>query len=151
MAAVRKAVVTGMGVALAISGMAAAGTSDGQGAQKSPLVVTQPPFTATMSQCQKAGAGATNGFAILNAPGKVGSVEKINGEVSLKRGPANTTFVVNLAKGGVCTVTGTLHTNNVGNGNSHINQAGFSAGTYYVVLKNTMGREQYASNPVVLK
>lgn len=145
----RMAAAAGMSVVLAGAGIALAGTSDGQGAQHSQLVPTQ---GSNNSQCQPAGSGASSGFVLLNAPGKVGSIQKINGEVHMQKGPVNTTFVVNLADdSGTCTMAGMLHTNGVGNGNAHLNQAGLSEGMYYVVLQDATGNEQYASSKVPLK
>jgi hypothetical protein len=133
-----------------VASLATAGTADGQGAQKRALVVTNP--DDNQSQCQAGSTGATNGFAILNAPGKVGSVTKVNGEVSLKRGPANTTFFVNLAQGGTCVPQGMLTTNGQGNGNFHIDQPGaLGAGPYYVVLQDSTMQEAYATSSVLLK
>src|SRR3954470_4136702 len=144
----RLVVAAGAGLSLVLGGMALAGTADGQGAQKSALTPTSGSMT---NQCQSSAAGPSNGFAILNAPGKVGAIQKINGEVSLKRGPANTTFIVNLANGGNCMPVAMLTTNGQGNGNAHVNQPGGMAGTYYVVLQDTMGQEVYASSPVPLR
>jgi hypothetical protein len=143
----RIALAAGAGLGLALSGVALAGTSDGQGAQKSGLS----PTPGSMSSQCNAGSGAnTNGFAILNAPGKVGAIQKVNGEVSLKRGPANTMYVVNLAQGGNCMPVGMLTTNGMGNGNAHVNVSPGMAGTYYVVLQ-LMGQEAYATAAVPLK
>jgi hypothetical protein len=148
MAKLRLALAGGAALALTVAGVSAAGTADGQGAQKSGL---SPTAGSSSSQCN-AGSGAnTNGFAILNAPGKVGSVTKVNGEVSLKRGPANTTFIVNLAQGGNCVAQGMFVTNGQGNGNFHINQSGTLGGPYYVVLQDSMMNEVYASQAVALK
>jgi hypothetical protein len=147
MSLARKAMIIGAGITVAAAGVAVAGTSDGQGAQKSGLFVNH---GTNRSRCVSGGS-AVHGFAILNAPGKVGSINKINGEVSLKRGPANSTFVVQLAdSSGRCTPEGTLTTNHVGNGNAHIDTTGLPAGTYYVVLRDSLMREQFASNPVPL-
>src|SRR4051812_37909122 len=79
---VRTALVAAVGLTSVIAGVAVAGTADGQGAQKRALVVTNPDNGD--DQCQAGTTGASNGFAILNAPGKVGSVTKVNGEVALK-------------------------------------------------------------------
>jgi hypothetical protein len=147
MGGVRRAVVAALGVTVAAAGAAAAGTSDGQGAQKSGL---SPTAGSMSSQCN-AGSGANaNGFGILNAPGKVGAVQKVNGEVSLKRGTPDTTYVVNLAQGGNCMPVAMLTTNGNGNGNAHINVSPGMAGTYYVVLQ-LMGQEVYATAPVAVK
>src|SRR3954464_6618755 len=121
----RLVLATGAGLSLVLGGIALAGTADGQGAQKSALTPTAGSMT---DQCQSAANAPSNGFAILNAPGKVGAIQKINGEVSLKRGPANTTFIVNLANGNACMPVAMLTTNGQGNGNAHINQPGGMAG-----------------------
>lgn len=149
MAKLRLALAAGAAVALTAAGVAAAGTADGQGAQRSGL---SPTAGSSSSQCNAGSGASTNGFTILNAPGKTGAIKKINGEVSLKRGPADSTFIVNLAdSSGNCTPVGTLTTNKVGNGNAHINRPGGSAGTYYVVLQDTMMNEVYATSPVPLR
>ena len=147
----RIAAVAAIGLIAAAAGTAVAGTADGQGAQKRALVVTT--TQAMNDECQPGATSPSSGFAILNAPGKVGSVSKINGEVSLKKGPPNTTFIVNLAQDGVCVMQGMLTTNGQGNGNFHIDQPGaLGAGPYYVVLQDTiMMQEAYATSPVLLK
>ena len=147
----RIALVAAIGLIAAAAGTAIAGTADGQGAQKRALVVTNP--ADGQNQCQAGSTGAASGFALLNAPGKVGSVDKVNGEVSLKKGPPNATFIVNLAQqGGTCVVQGMFTTNGQGNGNFHINQPGaLGAGPYYVVLQDTTMQEAYATSPVLLK
>src|SRR4051794_14299422 len=149
MGAARKATIAGIGIALAVSGSALAGTADGQGAQKSGLSPTAGDMN---SQCNSGTGANTNGFAILNAPGKVGAVQKVNGEVSLKRATPNTTYIVNLSQGDKnCMPVAMLTTNNVGNGNAHINVSPGMAGTYYVVLQNSMMQEVFASAPVPLR
>ncbi|MDP3713352.1 MAG: hypothetical protein Q8R60_12830 [Mycobacteriales bacterium] len=142
-------------LALAVTGMSStlAGTPDGQGAQKRALSAVT---TEVEEQCEEAGSedadtGDAFGFAILNAPGKVGAVTKVVGEVSLKKADPNETFMVFLAQDGMCTPTGTLTTNGVGNGNSHIDTPVTGvAGTYYVVLQDMAMEERYASTPVLL-
>ena len=146
----RIALVSAIGLIAAAAGTAIAGTADGQGAQKRALVptVTQ----SNTDECQPGATSPGRGFAILNAPGKVGSVSKVNGEVSLKKGPPNTTFFVDLAQNGTCVPQGMFTTNGQGNGNFHINQPGaLGAGPYYVVLKDSAMQEAYATAPVLLK
>ena len=150
MSKLRGAVAAGAAVGLALSGAAAwAGTADGQGAQKSGL---SPTAGSMSSQCNPGSGANTNGFSILNAPGKVGAVNKINGEVSLKRATPNTTYVVNPAdSSNNCRPVAMLTTNNVGNGNAHINVTPGMAGTYYVVLQDGMMNEVFASAPKPLQ
>jgi len=130
-----------------------AGTDDGQGAQKRALVPTQ----GSMTDNCKAGAeadGGPNGFAILNMPGKSGdpATDRIVGEVSLKNATPGSSYIVNLAMDGHCVMTGTLTTNEEGNGNSHIDNMPNAAGSYYVVLQDMMGgSEAYATSPVAVR
>jgi hypothetical protein len=148
MALARKAIVAGLGIALAAASAAAAGTAAGQGAQKRALQITT---SSNQAQCDPAGSGASHGFAILNGPGKVGAVQKVNGEVSLKGGEPNTTYMVAISVGSQnCMPEGTLTTNGQGNGNAHINDATLSSGSYYIVLMDSTGAEQYATSPVTL-
>lgn len=143
-------VTVGFGIAAMATG-AVAGTSDGQGAQKTALVRVD----GDQNSCDNSGggAGSATGFAILNAPGKVGSVSKIVGEVSLKNAEPNTAFEVDLAMDGTCTPAAMLTTNTVGNGNAHINIAFGSASQYWVVLRNVSNgaKQEYVSGAVALK
>jgi hypothetical protein len=160
---VKRLVVGGAVLALGLagSGLASAGTDAGQGAQKTALsaVVPQDNHVCDSSETAKEVTG-TNGFVILNAPGKVGAVKKIVGEVSLKRGVPGM-YTVYLAQAGsaegddgVCELTGTLTANDQGNGNSHIDtnkvdiDVPGTGGEYYVVLRNMTSKEIYASAPV---
>jgi hypothetical protein len=132
-------------------GSSFAGNEDGQGAQKRSLDAVT---TQVQDQCEESGSndattGDAFGFVILNAPGKVGEVQKIVGEVSLKKAEPNQQFLVFLAQDGVCTDAGTLSTNGQGNGNAHIDAAG-TGGQYYVVLQDVDQTERYASSPVTL-
>lgn len=149
----RKIVTGGIAVALGVSTIVASGAfasnPDSNGAQRSGIT------TATddgNDHCHTAN-GADHGFAIFNAPGKPGATIKFNGEVSLKRGAINTLYNVYLVPdGGNCmTPTTMLMTNNVGNGNAHLARPGTGAGTYYIVLQDQMGHEQFASGAVTVK
>ena len=114
------------------------GHGNGNGALKATLVHTT---TWSPAQCAAATAGATQGFAVLNAPGRPGGVpHSVQGTASLKAAPEhNAAFEVDLAVGGTCQPTGaTLRTNSVGNGTAHfavVLPADNTATSYYVVLK----------------
>lgn len=141
------AVIAGAGLALAP--WASAG---GNGAQHSGL---SPQAGSTTSQCVKGTGDASNGFVMLNAPGKPGDANKLLGEVSLKNdtAPPGTTYTVNVAADDgnqMCVMEGTLTTNEQGNGNSHIaDTSGLTNGTYYVVLQ-LGGQEKYASGDLTV-
>src|SRR3954454_5115863 len=93
---VRKIVVGGMAAALGLSAVLAAGAfAGGNGAQRSGL---SPTAGSSGDQCQRGTGAATNGFVMLNAPGKPGAAKKLLGEVSLKNGSPNTTYMVFVAK-----------------------------------------------------
>lgn len=154
----KKAIVlASTAVLLAGTGAAAfAGTADGQGAQKRGLFPTAGSTTSDCNASAQNSPASTTGFAILNAPGQVGSVQKIVGEVSLKAGTSGTPYVVNLAQdtgsGATCTPVATLTANGQGNGNAHIDVPLVDplAGRYFVVLTQN-GEEVFASAPVALK
>jgi hypothetical protein len=164
--ALRAALVTATAATIATAAVAVATPSapaGGHGALKTALIPTAPSFLD--DQCQAASTGATQGFAVLNAPGKPGSAPKrVLGTVSLKKAPQHdTTFSVQLATGGTCTDTGAkLVTNNVGNGTAHFAVAlptGSTANAFYVVLQApntgqtaliTPTLEFYASQAVTL-
>ena len=144
------AVGLGSSLALLVMPMARAGTAGGQGAQKRGLFSTD----ESSGKCDpsgKASPSSPNGFAILNAPGKVGAVDNIVGEVSLKDAQPNTTYMVELAMGGTCMPKGMITTNGQGNANFHIQSPG-TAGKYYVVLRDMMtgGSASFASDTVSL-
>jgi hypothetical protein len=143
---VRKLITGGIAVALGVSTAVAAGAfAGGNGAQISGL---SPQQGNNNNQCVAGSGSGSNGFVIINAPGQPGNARFVNGEVSLKRGPANTAYTVWIVdSNGNCTPDGALMTNTVGNGNAHLNAAGTS-GTYYVVLQDDQGNEQFASAPV---
>jgi hypothetical protein len=151
---VKRLLVSGAALALGLAGMSAsfADQAPGQGAQRSPLSSVD--TTNACDSSSDAGAGDTTGFAILNGAGKTGALKKIVGEVSLKAGAPNSEYVVFVAEqGGDCMMTGTLSTNEVGHGNSHIDSThvdGFpaAAGTYYVVIRDADNSEVFASAPV---
>src|SRR3954447_8282513 len=144
-ARVRKQILGGIAVSASLGMVLASGAfAGGNGAQRSGL---SPQSGDNNSQCVKGSGAGTNGFAIVNAPGKPGEARFVNGEVSLKRGPADSVFTVWVATDSShCTMDGMLTTNGQGNGNAHLNTAGTS-GTYYVVLKNGTN-EAFATAPV---
>ena len=145
------AVGLGSSLALLIMPMARAGTAGGQGAQKRGLFSTD----ESSGKCEpsgKASPSSPNGFAILNAPGKVGAVDNIVGEVSLKDAPPNATYTVELSVGPHnCMMQGMITTNGQGNANFHIQSPG-TAGKYYIVLRDmiTGGSASFASDTVSL-
>lgn len=149
----RKIVIGGIaavaGLATAFAPWAAAG---GNGAQLSGL---SPQAGNNTDQCVIGSGDFTNGFVMLNAPGQPGNANKLLGEVSLKRGPANTTYIVNVAVddgNDTCMAEGMLTTNGVGNGNSHIaDMSGLKNGSYYVVLQNASNmQEEFASGDLTV-
>lgn len=146
----RKILVGGIAVALGVSTAVAGGAfAGGNGAQRSGLS-PQAGDSNNNDQCVEGSGAGTNGFVLVNAPGKPGAARFVNGEVSLKRDPAGaTTYMVFIkdVDNDMCTPDGTLTTNGQGNGNAHLNTAGTS-GTYYVVLQDAMGNEKYASAAV---
>lgn len=147
----RKAILTGLavtsGLAVAVAGGALAGTSSGQGAQMSSMG----PASGSMNNC--ATSSGSNGWSILNDPGKVGAVRFTNGEVHLVGGAPNTTYMIALgsSSGGACTLTtDTLTTNGQGIGNGHITVAPAVTGTAFVALFQG-SNEAFASSPVPLQ
>jgi hypothetical protein len=147
---VRTALVGGVLATLSLTTMAATGAlAGGNGAARSGLS----PMTTDDSQQCEAGSGAgENGFAIVNAPGKPGEARFVNGEVSLKNGAPNATYMVKLSDGDACLPEGMLTTNGQGNGNAHLNDATLTGGgTFFVVLvdASTM-KEAYATAPVTV-
>ena len=149
----RKIVVGGaaaaMGLAVALAPWASAGNPNSNGAQKSTLGIAS---GDAAQDCDQSAGG--NGFAILNGPGQPGMIKFLNGEVHLVGGAdaANQTFDIwigNDSNG--CVKTGdTVSTNGQGIGNGHIHNAlGFPAGTYWVVLTDSMSTaERFASTAV---
>jgi hypothetical protein len=137
------AAATALGVTTAIATGASAG---GNGAQLSGLSQQS---GSTTSQCVQGSGAGTNGFVMLNAPGQPGNASKLIGEVSLKRGTPNTTYMVEVSVGNQnCMPEGTLTTNGVGNGNAHIADPTLGSGSFYVVLTDSTGNEAFASGPV---
>jgi hypothetical protein len=132
-------------LALALT-TAIAGTPDGQGAQKSSLG----PASGDPSNCQS--SSGSNGWAILNSPGRVGAVKFTNGEVHLVGGGANQTYDIYLGNGSTCMMTmSVLTTNGRGIGNGHINVTpGLQGSGNYVALFQGSD-ERFASGPVNLK
>ena len=143
----RKIVVGGIGLVLGASTVLASGAfAGGNGAQKSTLGAASGNAAQDCDQ-----SSGSNGFAILNGPGKPGNIKFLNGEVHVVGGTdaANQTFDIwigNDSNGCVMT-TDTVSTNGQGIGNGHIhNAAGFPAGTYWVVLTEHMSTtERFAS------
>jgi hypothetical protein len=146
---VRKTVMGGVAAALALSTAAATGAlAGGNGAARSGL---SPQAGSDSSQCLPGSGAGTNGFAIVNAPGQPGNARFVNGEVSLKRGAADSAYTVWIVDGdGNCLPAGALTTNGQGNGNAHLNDASLSDGTFYVVLQDATGKEAFASAPVTV-
>lgn len=147
----RKILVGGIGLAVGVSTVLATGAFANNGAARSglsPAVHSQPGD----SQCQQGSGAGTNGFAIFNAPGQPGATIKFNGEVSLKRGAPNTPYSVYLVPaGGSCDAPAAMiMTNGQGNGNAHLVEPGPGAGTYYIVLQDAMGNEQFATGQVTI-
>jgi hypothetical protein len=145
----RKINTGGLAVATGVSMAVASGAfAGGNGAARAGLTVNT---GSDNSECES-GAGATNGFAIFNAPGRPGATIKFNGEVSLKNGAPDTAYNVYLVPdGGDCQVpAGVLATNGVGNGNAHLAKPGQGAGTYYIVLQDMSGAEQFSTGTVTI-
>ena len=145
----RKMITGGVAVTLAVATAAATGAfAGGNGAQRSGL---SPTSGSSTNQCQPGSGSGTNGFVILNAPGQPGNASKLIGEVSLKRGAPNTTYMVQVASNdgnNNCMPEGTLTTNGVGNGNAHIADPTLGNGSFYVVLTDSSTNEAFASGPV---
>jgi len=143
----RKIILGCVAATLGVSTALAAGAfAGGNGAQRSGL---SPQSGNNNNQCVAGSGAGTNGFVIINAPGQPGHARFVNGEVSLKRGPADSVFSVWIVDSqGNCMPEGALTTNGVGNGNAHLNDASLSSGTFYVVLQDHNGHEAFASAPV---
>lgn len=144
----RKIIVGGAAVALAVSTAAATGAfAGGNGAQVSGL--SPQAGSIAGGQCQPGSGAGGNGFVMLNAPGQPGNAIKLIGEVSLKGASPNTTYMVAVSVGANnCMAETSLTTNGVGNGNAHIADPTLGSGSFYVVLTNADGSEAYASAPV---
>lgn len=144
----RKMITGGLAVGVAVvTAAATTAFAGGNGAERSGL---SPQAGSNGNQCQAGSGAGTNGFVIINAPGKPGAAKKLIGEVSLKRGTPNTTYMVMVAKdSNSCMPEGTLTTNTVGNGNAHIADPTPGGGTFYVVL-TAGGNEAFASGPVTV-
>ena len=142
----RKMLTGGIAVTFAVATATATGAfAGGNGAARSGL---SPQGGSLTNQCQIGSGGSTNGFVILNAPGQPGNASKLIGEVSLKRGAPNTTYMVEVAANdgnNKCVPEGTLTTNEVGNGNAHIADPTLGNGSFYVVLTNSDSSEAFAS------
>jgi hypothetical protein len=147
---VRKIVIGAVGLIAGASTVLASGAfAGGNGAQRSGL---SPTSGDSMSgdQCVEGSGAGSNGFVLVNAPGKPGAARFVNGEVSLKNdSPGGQMYSVWIkdVNNDTCMMVNTLTTNNQGNGNAHLNSAGTS-GTYYVVLQDSMMQEKYASHDV---
>ncbi|MCU1602836.1 MAG: hypothetical protein JWO22_3545 [Frankiales bacterium] len=142
----RSALLLASGAVVAVAGATTA-SAGGNGAARSGL---SPTVTDNSQQCDPGTGAGTNGFAIVNAPGKPGEARFVNGEVSLKRGAPSSVYTVWLNDGSTCLPEGTPVTNGVGNGNHHLNDASLSDGTFYVVLKDASGNEAFATAPVTV-
>lgn len=134
-------------VAVMAVAAATSASAGGNGAARSGL---SPQAGSNTSQCVAGSGSGENGFAIVNAPGQPGNARFVNGEVSLKNGAPNTAYTVNINDGSTCLPEGMLTTNGQGNGNAHLNDASLSNGTFYVVLQDATGQEQYATAPVTV-
>jgi hypothetical protein len=145
---VRKTILGGIAVSATLGMVLASGAlAGGNGAQRSGL---SPQSGSLTSDCQAGSGSGGNGFVILNAPGQPGNANKLIGEVSLKNGTPNTTYMVNVSVGDDnCMPEGTLTTNGVGNGNAHIADPTLGTGTFYVVLTEGSS-EAFASGPVTV-
>jgi len=144
----QKVITGGLAVTLAVATATATGAvAGGNGAARSGLSTQG---GSGSNQCQPGSGDSTNGFVMLNAPGQPGNASKLIGEVSLKRGAPNTTYMVEVASNdgnNNCMPEGTLVTNGVGNGNAHIADPTLGGGSFYVVLTDANG-EAFASGPV---
>jgi len=145
----RKIVVGGIGLALGVSTVLASGAfAGGNGAQRSGLSANAGSST---SECEPGDGTGGAGFVIFNAPGKPNDANKLIGEVSLKDGAPNTTYMVKVATDSQnCMPEGSLTTNGQGNGNAHIADPTLGNGTFYLVL-TTGTDEAFASGPVTVK
>jgi hypothetical protein len=147
---VRKVILGGIAVSASLGMVLASGAvAGGNGAQRSGL---SPQSGSSTNQCVEGSGAGTNGFVIINAPGPPANARFINGEVSLKNGAPDTAYMVEIADGsGNCKPEGALTTNGQGNGNSHLNDATLKGGgTFYVVLTDASGNEQFASRSVTV-
>lgn len=145
----RKQILGGIAVSASLGMVLASGAfAGGNGAGRSGL---SPQAGNGDDQCVVGTSAGTNGFAIVNAPGKPGEARFVNGEVSLKRGDPNAAYTVWLVDSdGNCLPEGALTTNTVGNGNHHLNDASLSGGTFYVVLQDDEMKEAFASGPITV-
>jgi hypothetical protein len=146
---VRKSILGGIAVTASLGAVLASGAfAGGNGAGRSGL---SPQAGNNNNQCVVGSGSGTNGFAIVNAPGQPGNARFVNGEVSLKRGAANSAYTVWLVdSNGNCLPEGAIATNTVGNGNAHLDDATLTGGTFYVVLQDASGNEQFASGPITV-
>jgi hypothetical protein len=143
---VRKIVLSGLAVALSAATAVATGAfAGGNGADRSGLSPTGGDMTG--GQCNQGSGSGGNGFVILNAPGPPGNANKLVGEVSLKNALPNTQYMVAVSVEGSnnCMPEGVINTNDQGNGNAHIADDSLMNGSYYVVITDAAGNEQYAS------
>lgn len=145
----RKIIIGGAAAALGVSTLLASGASaGGNGAAVSPLSPQQ--GSALSGQCVEGDGSGGNGFVMLNAPGQPGNASKLIGEVSLKNAVPGTYMVEVSVGSNNCMPEGTLTTNAVGNGNAHIADPTLGSGSFYVVLVDSSGNEQYASQSVTV-
>jgi hypothetical protein len=138
-----------LAVLVATAATAEAGNPSGQGAQKAGLG----PASGNMMNCQQ--SSGSNGWAILNDPGKVGMVRFTSGEVHLTGGAPNAVYEIVLGmpggNGNTCMMTGDmLMTNHNGIGNGHIHVMPAVTGQVFVALFQGM-QEAFATSQVPLE
>jgi hypothetical protein len=145
----RKLALLGAAALMALTaGPVLAGTSTGQGAQKRTIGAGDGSMNCNSSTT------AGNGFVILNSAGQPGNSTKVIAEVALKNATPNSMYMVTLQKDsnacGSGMAAGVLTTNEVGNGNLHLDaMETSSAGTYWVALKQG-GNTVFASGAALL-
>jgi hypothetical protein len=147
---VRTTILGGTAAVFALSAVTATGAlAGGNGAAVSGLSAQAGSST---NQCVAGSGAGSNGFVMLNAPGQPGNARLVNGEVSLKRGPADTAYTVDVVDAqGTCLKQGVLVTNGQGMGNAHLADGSLTSGTFYVVLQDMSGTEQFASAAVTVR
>ena len=153
----KRTIIAAAVLGLALSGAGLASAHPGNGAQKAGVASSGIPYLACAPASGSDSQG-TNGFAVLNAPGKPGSPKKIVGELALKNAQPGT-YDVSLSTGTGCgTKVATLTVGANGNGNASVAAAGNGAGQYYVVLTQPLldaalpgSAAKYASVPVNLR
>jgi len=139
------------GFLILASGPALAGTSSGNGAQKSGLSTP----SSSGSGCQQGSGSSSNGWAILNKTGApVPGTSVVQGEVhvvdSALAGQTVMAFVVPSGSSSCMSMNMTAITlNGQGIGNGHL--SGMEAnGNYFVAIEDMSGNEVLASQSVPL-